>query len=352
MQNPFLIWPLVCVALLGLTGCGSKVEREAVAEAQTLLKHREYSKAVSTINEALKEKPSSKALLRERIVAFLWAERPDLAYAAYQDLVSRVSKKDDVLADALAHPEPIVRASAAKTLASVRDSDSRSALEKASGDKEEMVRRAAVNALGHLRDPKSVKALQKALQDASWFVRGEAARALGAVADARSAEALFAALEDSDEYVRHTAGTALVDLAKPETQAIFLKEVAQSRGERQIVSALALANIGQKEGVAVIEVEMARASDPLQRRRCLEALAKLRLPACLPAIQARLADPDGSVQFAAVTTLSMIPHESSIALLKRKSEDLSAPEIVRARARDAALIITKELASKPTSRAK
>ncbi len=342
---------LILASALALSGCGKSPSGQRLEEIATLVKFREYDKAMLVIKKGLEEEPSDKALLRQRILLFLRAERPDIALAAFKDFTEKVSPNDKVLIEALSHEEVAVRASAAKALSMEKDKRAMSALNKAVSDPQEMVRRAAVNALGQIREASSSAPLQKALSDTSWFVRGEAASALGSLGQKNAIPALFKALEDTDEYVRHAASSAIVDLVGVADKKIFADHLKQDRREVRLTAALALAALHDASGAGVLAAEVKDAPEARFRRRSIEALSSLGAKDSLGVIQSALSDKQAEVRMAAIAALARIPEKSSLALLAKVADDKTAPEVLRSAARQSAKAILESLnASAPQAK--
>jgi HEAT repeat protein len=337
----FLLFFIACA----LVGCGDAKERKIISEVETLMKFREYSKAMMVLKEALKEEPENKKLLRYRILVLLKAEQPDLAYAAYRQMKEKISSHDDVLLNALENEDATIRATAAQVLSVAKEPESVKALIKQVKDSDETVRRAAINALRELKDPRATEALLKALKDESWFVRGEAAQALSAIGAEEALPALFQALHDSDAYVKQAAGAALIALANPDNLEIFAQQLSHEDWETRVIAAIALAKQGNDRGKSVLIQTLEEAKgDAWHRRLCVEALTDIKALETLPLLQ-KIAeeDQDSQVRLAAITALGLMPDFSSLPILDRIKKDSDASLPVRTHADEARRLIETTL---------
>lgn len=310
-------------------GCAKPKYRDALNEARTLAKHNEFRKAVEVLNNAIQASPDVPDLHRERLQVFLLADNAQAAEQAYQLFKKKFGKDDPILVRGLTDPNPVVRAAAAKTLAELRDTSALKALCQTTTDSDAEVRRAAVVALGRLRRSECVPHLIKRLSDEAWEVRGDAATALGLIGDTAAIDPLFALVADPDGYVRSTVGSALIDLAKEPARATYASHLQDANPIARLTAALALARIGNRDGVPLIYASMKSAEDPHMRSRCIEALARMQNQADLEALKTMLADPNPTVRFKAVDSMRFVPDPSSIGTLRQIAADTSAPASLR-----------------------
>lgn len=338
LPNPRAAAPIVAAAALAVAfwGCAKPPYKDALEEARTLAKHDEFKKAVEVLNDAIQANPEVQDLHRERLRVFLMADNAQAAEQAYLLFKKKFSKDDPILIQSLSDSSPVIRAAAAKTLADLRDVSSLKPLCQATTDGDAEVRRAAVVALGRLRSPEAVPHLIKRLADDAWEVRGDAAAALGLIADPAAIEPLFGLLADPDGYVRSTAMSALVDLAKEPSKPLYVARLQDPNPEARLTAAIALARVGGRDGVPIIYASMKTAEDPQQRRRCIEALAKMQNREDAAALQAMLADPNPTVRFTAVDAMRFVPDPSAIRLLKQIADDTTAAASLRDHARKVA----------------
>lgn len=324
---------------LGLWGCPKPPHKMALEEARTLAKHEDYAKAIKVLNDAIQASPDQPALHRERLRVLLLADNAQMAEQAFVLFKKKFSRSDPILMESLADKNPVVRAAAAKTLAEIKDIVALKPLCTATKDADAEVRRAAVVALGRLRDRAASPFLIERLGDEAWEVRGDAASALGLLGEPAAVKPLFKAVEDADGYVRSTAASALADLASEANRAEFVQQLQSSSREIRLSAALALARIKGREGVAIIYQEMKTSPDAGQRRRCIEALARMHDKADLAALQGMFADRDSTVRFAAVDSMRFVPDATSVPLLRRISTDAAAPASLRDHAGKVAVAI-------------
>ena len=217
--------PLFLVLALG--GCGGQ-DRQTLQQVDLLLAANEYVQAFAILQAAIHQDPKDKTLRRAEIRLLLQAERVDLAYIRYQDLVNDLSKNDPVLFDLLHDKNETVRTSAVRALGLTGEPEAVPALLGALNDPDQNVRRAAASSLGDLKDVKAVPGLIEALHDKWWFTRSEAAASLGKLRDARAVPPLFAALKDDDQSVRRAAQNALTIIAPDSDPAPFLQALHDS----------------------------------------------------------------------------------------------------------------------------
>lgn len=328
--------------VVGCANPNEEKEKKTLAEVETLVKFRDYTKAILALKEALKENPNSKALLRYRIIILLKAEQSDLAYAAYRQLKEKVSSQDDVLLKALENEDAMVRANAAQVLSVAKEPESVKALIKSAKDSDETVRRAAINALRELKDSSATPVLMEALKDESWFVRAEAAQALGSIGAEKALANLFQVLNDPDDYVKQAASTALISLANPKTHAVFVEKLADSQEKVKLVAALALAKLQDNRGVDRLLYQLeGGADDARDKRLSIEALAQLQEVSAIPLLQKQAITEkvEMQIRLAAIAALAVIPDNASRSRTLHLLEDLSVnaknPRVLRQRAHQA-----------------
>ncbi len=301
--SPYYYFPILLLILF--TGCTSKVEKQAIKESDASIVSKDYSTALSTIQQALEKKPESQVLKRQRVRVFLAANKVLVAYDAYKALLLKPKNKKDkenplaipeyrendpVLVDALKDKDPAVRACAAKVLATAKDEKSAKALVPLLTDTDGTVRQASANALGEIlarkRDadgvagPVNSKAsavvpgLVKALNDPDWFVRAEVVDALGSIGDESVAPDVFKLLEDKDSYVRDHAANAAVTLATEKNKAFYISKIADTNKNVRMTAALGLLNTRATEAEPVF-LEVLKSENPGDRTVAIMALARI-----------------------------------------------------------------------------
>jgi HEAT repeat protein len=130
--------------------------------------------------------------------------------AATADALSTTRQADvDLLLNALASKEALVRQSAAEALGRLGHRRDAARFIMLLTDESPWVRRAAARILGHSGDSTAVPHLAKRLGDESPLVRRSAAYALGAMRARPAVSALMAALGDADAQVRRNAAWGL-----------------------------------------------------------------------------------------------------------------------------------------------
>lgn len=260
------------------------------------------------------------------------------------------------LLGALKDPEPLVRSAAANGLARLGDQQATHGLISLLRDRERNVRVAVVSALGQLGDTQAVKALQALVNDREWEVRAALAEALGRLGDKSALPAVMGLLHDRDQEVRQNAADAAGRVGDETViESLVLAMVDEHMGVRQAAArALSLldpywernpkarALIPQlqeamrhynsgvqfaasgllrrltgktgselaatpgtelfgRTGNQAFDVlqNLLRDSDDEVRLAAVEALVRMKLPACVPALQAVLGDKNRWVKQAA-----------------------------------------------------
>lgn len=335
---------MACIAAtLWLTGCGSKLEKQTLKTVEPLIAQKDYSQALSTLQDAIEQEPDNRALKRKRVEICLLADKPQLAFPAYRALLMKPRKKDkdgnlpapeydesdSVVIDHLKHADPKVRATAAKVLSSIKDPKSVSALVAVLDDKDTDVRRAAANALGQIRDEKAVDGLIKCLSDSSWFVRGEAAQALGEIKNPKAAVGLFKLLEDPDNYVRENAARALSGLAADSNKEIYRQHMQSANEYIKMTATLGLVAL-KDPAVEPILMGFLDHPNPMIQLNGIKALATLKSASALPVIR-KIAQEDKNVQkrCTAILALGVYMDKESLPMLKSTVENTSNSDEVR-----------------------
>lgn len=260
------------------------------------------------------------------------------------------------LLGALKDPEPQVRSAAANGLARVGDKQATSGLISLLRDRDRNVRVAVISALGQLGDRQAVKALQGLVNDREWEVRAVLAEALGRLGDKNALPTVMGLLHDRDQEVRQNAADAAGRVGDESAiESLVLAMVDEHMGVRQAAArALALldpywernpkarslipqlqeamrhfnsgvqfaasgllrrltgrsgSEIATTPGTEVFGRTGNQAFDILQnllrdadeevRLAAVEALVRMKLPACVPALQALLSDKNRWVKQAA-----------------------------------------------------
>jgi HEAT repeat protein len=130
--------------------------------------------------------------------------------AAAADALATTHQADvELLLDALASKEALVRQSAAEALGRLGYRRDAARFVTLLTDESPWVRRAAARALGHIGDNTAVAHLSQRLSDEAPLVRRSAAYALGAMRARPAVSALIAALGDADAQVRRNAAWGL-----------------------------------------------------------------------------------------------------------------------------------------------
>jgi HEAT repeat protein len=144
-------------------------------------------------------------------------------------------------------PDPAVRAFSALTLAQCGRPVAVPALIAALADPEKVVRAAAARGLANL-GPGAVPSLIEALGDPSWIVRYRAAEALGRTRDPRVVPALVDLLEDERDHVRYMAAKGLAVETAPDAIEALLGRVNDENPFVRRMAAQALRNAAARLG--------------------------------------------------------------------------------------------------------
>jgi HEAT repeat protein len=211
---------------------------------------------------------------------------------------------------------PEVRRVVARALGELGDARAASALMLALGDGNAEVRAEAIASLGRLGSDEATVALVPLLDDPADAaatppgagrgavapaseVRAAALRALGAIGSEAAVKALVAALAKEDPTgARHPARSALVAAGKPAVRALVAALEGAPGPNVAAGAALALGDLGAREGEGAIERAMARGALPLGSG--LAALAAMGAPSALPTVLELVGDADPAVRRAAI----------------------------------------------------
>ncbi len=214
---------------------------------------------------------------------------------------------------------PTTRAFAARGLGTLKDGESRGALEALVTDEKQTrsVRVQAMRALAAIGDRRSAAVLAPLVGKASSnALRLEAVAALGAVADPAAAEILVDYLEDGWAPMRAASQAALAK-ADPETFMTVLSGLDVDK-DWSVRAALATTLAGLGPDVAALRLDqLARDADPKVRARALTAQAAIKAPNAAEHFLAGLTHADPVVRAAAAGGLvTMKPTGAAAALTK------------------------------------
>jgi len=217
----FLLIPLLA-CLLALH-CGTRPEERRLSIYD--LKSEPTEENVQRIRELFDDTDRDvRATALNALVGLGLEDSDELALAALDDpdgfvratgakLLGDLGNTDHVEALAtvlIADPDPVARQRAAESLEGLGGEAAVRALAQGLGDPMESVRRAALRGITALDPGHAPDDLARLLrEDAVWEVRAEAAHALGLTGDPAVVEALEAALGDPNEFVRSAVANAL-----------------------------------------------------------------------------------------------------------------------------------------------
>lgn len=270
------------------------------------------------------------------------------------------------LVAALKDSEAMVRAAAAGGLAQLGNRQAAPAVMGLLRDRARNVRVAALSALGQLGDPQAIEEMAALTNDREWEVRAALAEALGRLGDRQALPTVMELLQDKDQEVRQNAADALGKLGddsaveslvmamvdehmgvrQAAARAIVMLDPYWERSERvaallpqlleavrhrdpsvqfaatgllrrltgRTVAELQTTDLhmpGQIKGdrVADLLVLLLRDRDEEVRLGAAEALGRMRLTACVPALQSALNDHSPWVKAAAEHGLQQMAAE-------------------------------------------
>ena len=295
---------MLVFTLLLWIGCAETPEHAALKRADSLLDQGQIPAAFEVVNGYLRQHPTSTALLQMRVVLLVRADQPEVALHAAQSIPAGRA----FLSGLLRHHDAVVRANAAKLIASHPVPSDFHELILAVEDPDPTVRRYSAHALGELKNPGALKPLFRLLADDNWFVRAETASALGKIGDARSVGWLIQLLPDPDGYVRYSAINALHELASASTQASLKHGLACARPEQEFGIAVALAKLQDPLALRPLTAA-AHDKDADLRRQAAEALSECGQAEATNVLNVLLRDSDVNVRNEAAAGLEKLKNE-------------------------------------------
>lgn len=248
----------------------------------------------------------------------------------------------------------LTRAFAARGLGTLKDADSRLALEALVKDDRQTtaVRVQAMRALAAIGDRRSAAVLTPLVVKApSGALRLEAVTALGAVADPAAAEILVDYLEAEGAPLRGAAQAALAK-ADPDTFMTVLSGLDVDKDWIvRAALATALAGLGPESAALRLD-QLARDADPKVRAAALASLSTLKVPGTDTRLVGELAHADPVVRIAAARGLAVLKPAGAATALTRAYEASAADMTYVARAALlSALVAVDPAAAAPALRA-
>lgn len=246
------------------------------------------------------------------------------------------------------------RAFAARGLGTLKDADSRVALEALVKDDRQPagLRVQSMRALAAIGDRRSAAVLAPLAGKApSSALRLEAVAALGAVADPAAAEMLVDYLEAEGAPLRAAAQAALAK-ADPDTFMTVLSGLDVDK-DWSVRAALAATLASLPPDIAALRLDqLARDADPKVRAAALASLATLRVPGTDARLVTELTHADPVVRMAAARGLATLKPAGAAAALARAYEGAAADTTYVARAAMLeALVAVDPAAATPVLRA-
>lgn len=338
------LWSLVALTLLSALISCSRPENEIIKKAETLAEARQYKEAFDLVQSSLQGKlANNAALMRTRIRILLQAERVDVAYGFYKELIKEISKNDTVLIDALNEKRPEFRAAAARTLGLATDPATNQALSKNAvpaliktlKDSDHNVRRAVVYALGTIKDTRATSALIEALQDSHWWVRSDAASALGNLRDTKAVTPLFKLLDDPDPSVRRAVENALGTLVRQPDISSYIAALNNPDPHIAHAAALSLAMIQNPAANPLLQKNIT-SPDQNMRRQSVRGMRFGKDPVNLPAVRTALRDPEWPVRGEALIALLDYRDKESLPIAQAMANDAKEKSEVKKIAQEVA----------------
>ena len=232
------------------------------------------------------------------------------------------------LVKALEHPDPAVRAGAARVVGRLKVKSATDGLLKAVNDGNSTVRYSAMRALGEIRDERAIQALTDQLK---YYEKGEGAvaamEALAQIAHASSASLFAARIEDPDPKIRRAAVEGLARTGGGAALAEKLVYGANQDESSSVRAAMtwALHRQGHSNYLARMVDLMYYPEPARQIQGYLMEMGGSIVPGVLP----RLQDPDPGVRERLATVLGAIGDQSTATALTPLKQD-STPEVASA----------------------
>lgn len=232
------------------------------------------------------------------------------------------------LIKALDHYDPPIRAGAARVIGRLKVAEAGEALIKAVNDSKAEVRYASMRALGALREQRAIGALTEQL---AYYKNGEGAwsalDALARIASPASVQLFKERLQDKDAYIRRAAteglgragDTASIDALEKNTTT---DDAAMVR----LATAFALQKLGRNYAARIVDL-MASPKVTAQGQEYLVELG----PAMVPALIARLQDPEPEMREAMADVLGIIGDATTIPALEAAAKDRDASVVSAAK---------------------
>ncbi|MBI4752642.1 MAG: HEAT repeat domain-containing protein [Acidobacteria bacterium] len=183
------------------------------------------------------------------------------------------------------------------------------------------VRSSAAMALGKICEPSAVEPLIKLLEDRDSTVRYEAAEALGLLGDKRAVEPLIQCLEDSNSWVRSHAASALGKLN--DQSAVMPLMHLLVRGDPLNDQPTAAGALGELRDERAVEplINLFEKADDLYQSTFLSALGKIGGPKATELILKVCSDPDRRIRHRAAFPFFRLQGQTSVEALKKALTD-------------------------------
>jgi HEAT repeat protein len=229
--------------------------------------------------------------------------------------------------EALAHPEPSVRAAAVQLLAREAGPAAVASLSPMIDDSDENVVTAAVIALAEIGGEETLAPLRRALASPSPWIRGQAASYIGENLRGALAPEVGELVSDSNPHVRLAAVEALRALSDPASFPYFMAATTDASEDIAHAAVGALVNLGDPRALKRI-VLLADSEEPDLRHEVAKAIVAFGAMDEYPEVVARLVA-DRTPMVARGLAVALYEHPSPAALPVLR--DLAAAEDARLR---------------------
>jgi HEAT repeat protein len=195
-------------------------------------------------------------------------------------------------------------------------------------DPDERVSRAALEQVPHLLEDRALPVLARAMAHEAPRIRAAAASALGHVAG--SGDALIAALADEDPWVRYFAARSLAGQPYEAAIETLGRVAAGDRAPHvRIAAVAAIGAIGGAHGARLL-TQQVDSVDPALAAAAIRALGDVRHPAGLPPLLRALKSEDSSRSISAAEALAARGDGEAVAALRWMAGAQAGAGVVRA----------------------
>lgn len=329
-------------ALTALGNCGT-----AKAASKLLAVAKDEGAAIQHRSSALQALPKSREAF-EAIAAIAKDAKSALRFSALAALNRwPLAETEAIWREALADPNPSVKAQALRALAPLKDPKVLEAARKilespqeqayvksaavevwrtaggpeavrlilgAAGPAEAQVRRTILDFFASLADAASIEALYAGLKHADPAARALVARALGKLKHDGAVAKLEEALQDRAVEVRCAAIESIAERRDPKSESLLQREAQRGDDDATAAAAGALARYPSPATTEILR-KLCDARSVRLRATAVDALGEFRTPESLPVLEKALQAKEWQVRAAAIRALSKLQSRESIDLL-------------------------------------